>query len=70
MIYKKTLTFRKAIELCHRVGIANERKDDYSVILTLKDGSELHFISEYDAGWSEYTPGDGIQPPSAKLYSP
>lgn len=70
MHYVNTLSFREAVELSHEVGIASERTESDKVILVLKDKSELHFISEYDAGYSEYTPGSGIEPPSAKLFKP
>jgi hypothetical protein len=61
------VTFKQAIELANEIGIVEEKtRGADTVILVLKDGSELHFKSEYDEPYSDNTPGDGIQLPTVE----
>lgn len=61
----KIVSFKEAVEIAKAVGIVDEKTTHHSVVLVLKDGSCLHFRSEYDGPYSEVTPGNGIEPPTA-----
>jgi hypothetical protein len=37
------------------------------VILEFEDGSMAEIISNYEGPWSEYTPGNGIEPPTVQV---
>ncbi len=61
---RKRISFREAISIANRIGIAEEKTCSEEVILVLNDGSRLIFHSEYQGPYSPDTPGDGIEPPT------
>jgi hypothetical protein len=41
---------------------------DGETVIDFLDGTRALVESEYDHGWSDLTPGDGIQPPSVSIW--
>lgn len=64
------LSFKDAIGIANKVGITEEKATNDSIILFLKDGSQMHFTSEYGIPYSDATRGKGIQPPTVARYWP
>lgn len=44
-----------------------EITSDNEVQITFSNGSQAIIESNYDYGYSDYTPGDGIQAPTVKI---
>lgn len=65
------MTFRQVEwdEFCNYIQgkklISSIHEDAQKVLLTFADNTHAVIQSEYEADWSNITPGDGVQPPTA-----
>ena len=53
--------------LTGKLVVSETIDSDEAVIITFSDGSQAIIESNFDHGYSEYTPGFGLQPPSVRV---
>jgi hypothetical protein len=53
-----------------KVPAGEMESSNSEVLIKFHDGSSAIIKSNYDQGWSEYTPGTGIEPPTVKIHEP